>query len=102
MIGWITKNRLLRIALRTIWWLLKVTVRSGLSIGQALGFRLWLNDTLICSTCANELPLLGLFQCSACTFSFYAGYFTDCPNCGAVPMYLDCPTCGASNRNPTL
>lgn len=96
------ENRVARIAAKATWWLIKTPIQAGAAAGRAIGLKLWLLDTLICSTCGNDIQLLHLWQCSRCGFSFYGWYFSACPNCSAEPQYVDCPICAASNGNPLL
>jgi len=59
-------------------------------------------DTIRCTTCRAEIPLLGLWECGGCGYAWHGWYFARCEFCGDVPPWVECGRCGASTLNPLL
>jgi hypothetical protein len=87
-------------AMRILLWFFYAPIAFGIAIAKLIAGRWLLADTAACPTCGGEVPLLGLWECSACRFRFYGFFFSRCALCGNVPAYINCANCGASLLSP--
>ena len=68
-------------------------------VGLVLVAALSLAIADVVHTGGAALPLLGLWSCGVCGYTFLGHGFARCGVCSAVPPYLNC-RCGLSVRNP--
>jgi hypothetical protein len=97
-IAWVTT----RAAMWILLWLFYAPIAVGIAIAKLISGRWLLSDSAECPTCGGEVPLLGLWECSACRFRFYGFFFSRCALCGNTPAYINCTYCGASLLSPLI
>jgi hypothetical protein len=66
----------LRTLLAAILWMFYAPIALGVAIAQLIAGRWLLRDAVECPTCRGNVPLLGLWECSACRFRYYGFYFS--------------------------
>jgi hypothetical protein len=93
---------LFRSVLLATLWIFYTPIVIGIGIAKLIAGRWLLGDRVECPTCSGEVPLLGLWECSACRFRFYGFYFSRCAACGNTPAFVNCTNCGASILTPLI
>ncbi len=95
-------RRLGWLALRGVAWLLWAPIALAINLVRLWAARPLLGDSIRCSTCGAEIPLLGSWQCGRCGYSWYGWYWARCEVCGDVPPFIECSHCRASTMNPLI
>lgn len=90
-------------ALRGCGWILWAPVALALRLAQWWAIRPFLfGDSIVCRTCGSDIPIVGLYECGYCHYTWAGFYFARCEVCGDAPPYVECSRCGASTMNPLI
>lgn len=57
--------------------------------------RLASQESFICSTCSNEVSLLGFWRCT-CGHTYQGHLLRECPVCSSIPKMARCFECSAT------
>jgi hypothetical protein len=90
------------LGLQAIFWLFRAPIVFAIGLMSLSAIRKTVGDTVACATCGQEIPLLGLWECGGCSYSWYGWYFSRCEACGDIPPWVECGRCGASTMNPWM
>lgn len=90
------------LAFRALWWCFRAPITLAINLVHFRAVRPLVGDTMVCATCHAQLPLLGLWQCGRCSYSWHGWYWSRCEVCGDVPGWVECSHCGASTMNPMI